>query len=265
MVNVTDPKADEPAATFPLTIRPFSAMAAATRLLINQEDTQQQFRVFDSLDGPQTEKNFQRFAATEIGRKLIRDEVDLATILCDRDGLKRMPKGSLARRYIDFTDEIMVGAMDLIEAERQANVRILNVEPARRRFISSGIQLHDIWHCLTGYGRDALGEACILEFTYGQLRTRGLATFAVLLGFRERVLWPRVPIGKCLKEARQLGKDAEWLVAQDWRDLLPMPFEEVRKKMKIGEPFIYKKYAAVIHAKDKVRIEKLKAPLEEAA
>ncbi len=248
---------NEPTPTFPQTIRPLSALAAATKLLINQEDTQQQFRVFDSLDGPQTEKNFLRFAATEIGQRLIRDQVDLATILCDRDGLKKMPQGSLARRYIDFTDEINVGAMDLIEAERQANVRILNVEPARRRFISSGIQLHDIWHCLTGYGRDALGEACILEFTYGQLKTSGLAMFAVLLGFRERVLWPRVPIGKCLKEARKLGQDAEWLVAQDWRELLPMPYDEVRRKMKISEPAIYRKYAADIHAKDRARIEKL--------
>lgn len=248
---------NEPAPTFPLTIRPFSAMAAATRLLINQEDTQQQFRVFDSLDGPQTERNFLRFAATPTGQKLIREEVDLATILCDRDALKRMPGGSLADRYIKFTDEIMVGAMDLIEAERQANVRILNVEPARRRFISSGIQLHDIWHCIAGYGRDALGEACILEFTYGQLNTRGLAMFAVLLGLRERVLWPRVPIGKCLAEARKLGRDAEWLVAQDWRELLPTPFDDVRKRMKIGEPVIYKKYAAEIHAKDRQRIAKL--------
>jgi ubiquinone biosynthesis protein COQ4 len=245
-----------PAETFPLTIKPFSAMAAATKLLVNQEDTQQQFRVFDSLDGPQTEKNFQRFRETEIGKRLIREEVDLATILCDRDALKRMPEGSLARRYIAFTDEIMVGAMDLIEAERQANVRILNVEPARRRFISSGIQLHDIWHCLTGYGRDALGEACILEFTYGQLQTRGLAMFAVLLGFRERVLWPRVPIGKCLKEAREIGRKAEWLVAQDWRELLPMQFEDVRAKMKIETPAIYHKYAAIIQAKDKARFEK---------
>jgi ubiquinone biosynthesis protein COQ4 len=245
-----------PAETFPLTIRPFSAMAAAAKLLVNQEDTQQQFRVFDSLDGPQTERNFHRFRETEIGKRLVRDEVDLATILCDRDALKRMPAGSLARRYIDFTDEIMVGAMDLIEAERKANVRILNVEPARRRFISSGIQLHDIWHCLTGYGRDALGEACILEFTYGQLQTSGLAMFAVLLGFRERMLWPRIPIGKCLKEARDIGRNAEWLVAQDWRELLPMQFEEVRKLMKIETPVIYHKYAAVIQAKDKARFEK---------
>ncbi|MGE0408186.1 MAG: Coq4 family protein [Amphiplicatus sp.] len=248
---------NEPAPTFPLTIRPFSALLAATKLLANQEDTQQQFRVFDSLDGPQTERNFQRFAATETGRKLIREEVDLAAILCDRDSLKRMPKGSLARRYIDFTDEIMVGAMDLIDAERRANVRILNVEPARRRFVSSGIQLHDIWHCLTGYGRDALGEACILEFTYGQLKTTGLAMFAVLLGFRERVLWPSVPIGKCLKEARRIGRNAEWLVGQDWRELLPTPFEEVREKMKIETPVIYHRYAAKIHAKDKERVAKL--------
>jgi hypothetical protein len=44
-----------------------------------------------------------------------------------------------------------------------------------------------------------------------------------------------------------------------------MPFEEVRAKMKIAEPVIYKKYAAEIHAKDKDRIAKLKTPMQEAA
>ena len=32
---------------------------------------------------------------------------------------------------------------------------------------------HDLFHILTGYGRDALGEQCVLGFTYGQTGNYG--------------------------------------------------------------------------------------------
>ena len=35
--------------------------------------------------------------------------------------------------------------------------------------------VHDIWHVLTGYGTDALGEACVVSFSYGQTRNLGFA------------------------------------------------------------------------------------------
>jgi ubiquinone biosynthesis protein COQ4 len=35
--------------------------------------------------------------------------------------------------------------------------------------------VHDIWHVLTGYRRDALGEACLVAFSYAQTRGLGWA------------------------------------------------------------------------------------------
>src|SRR3546814_16483062 len=39
---------------------------------------------------------------------------------------------------------------------------------------------HDLMHVLTGYGRDALGEQCVLLFTHGQNPSHG----HLLLGYR---------------------------------------------------------------------------------
>ena len=44
--------------------------------------------------------------------------------------------------------------------------------------------LHDLWHVLTGYGRDPLGEVCLLAFTYAQTRLTGLGAIAFLGTFR---------------------------------------------------------------------------------
>ncbi|HPE31797.1 MAG TPA: Coq4 family protein, partial [Parvularculaceae bacterium] len=159
----------EPAGQFPSTIKPFTAMVAMVKFLINKEDTSQVFRVFDAIDGPQTERNFRRFEKLPEGKRIIEREIDLAPILRDRDRLARLPANTLGGAYYTFTQAEGLNADGLVYAEQAANVRTLQVEPARRRFISSGFQLHDIWHVLGGYGRDAVGEACVLAFSYGQL------------------------------------------------------------------------------------------------
>ena len=41
---------------------------------------------------------------------------------------------------------------------------------------------HDLWHVVTGYGRDELGELCLLGFTYAQTKNRGVGLI-VLVGF----------------------------------------------------------------------------------
>src|SRR3546814_5023782 len=42
---------------------------------------------------------------------------------------------------------------------------------------------HDLFHILTGYGRDALGEQCVLGFTYGQTGNYGNAFIAYAGGY----------------------------------------------------------------------------------
>lgn len=227
---------------FPSTVRPWMATIAMVRFLINKEDTSQVFRVFDAIDNPQTERNFRRFEKTPEGRRIIEHKIELAPILADRAFIESLPAGSLGAAYHAFTYGQGLHADGLIFAEQSAKVRTLDVEPARRRFISSGFQLHDVWHVLGGWGRDAVGEACVLSFTYGQLDVIGMEIFARIMAAKEKLYYPGAPIFKMLDEARALGAGAEWLVAQDWKRLLAEDCDEVRRKLKIGAPRLYNKY-----------------------
>lgn len=232
--------------TFPLSIRPLRAMTAGVRLLLNKEDTKQMLVIFDSIDGPQNERNFIRYSNTETGRRMIEDGVDFSDLLLDAEWLRSFEEGTLGHAYRRFTDGENINAGDLAIAEQRAQARMLKVEPNRRRYIASGIALHDVWHVLTGFGRDALGEACVLAFTAEQVKTNGIGLFASALAVREQIMFPRIPVLKCVAEARALARRAAWLPEQDWRDVFTWPLPEARSRLKIGEPVTYNRYAKYV-------------------
>jgi ubiquinone biosynthesis protein COQ4 len=237
---------------FPATVKPFSAAIALLKFLHDKEDTAQVFRIFDYLDGPQSEKNFERFAATEGGRRMMRENADLAPLLSEKTWLRRLPENTLGGQYIRFMDAENIGADGLIDYERKANARSLRLEPGRRVFISTGYQLHDVWHVLVGYGRDLVGEATVLAFTYGQLQIKGINLLCRTLGIKETLLNLGVPVWSILDEGERLGREAEWLLPQDWRKLLETPLAEVRRQLNVGTPSLYLKHAAHLQ-KDDVR------------
>ena len=87
------------------------------------------------------------------------------------------------------------------------------------------------------YGRDLIGEASLLAFTYAQTRNRGI-------GFIVAVAYWRA--GGDLRSARAVmrrawwrGRPAAWLPGQDWERLLARPLAEVRRELRLGEAATY--------------------------
>ena len=95
--------------------------------------------------------------------------------------------------------------------------------------------MHDLWHVLTGYNRDLVGEASLLSFTYAQLGNRGIG-FIVLVAYLKaggrEVPWARPMI----RAAYRRGKAAAWLPGQAWETLLDKPLDEVRRELGVGAP-----------------------------
>lgn len=242
---------------FPASVKPVSAAIALARFLHDKEDTAQVFRIFDYLDGPQSEKNFQRFAATEGGQRMMRENADLAPLLAKKEWLRALPAETLGGQYIRFMDAENIGAEGLIEYERKANARSLQLEPGRRIFISTGYQLHDVWHVLVGYGRDLVGEASVLAFTYGQLHIKGINLLCRTLGVKETLLNPGVPVWSILNEAEKIGREADWLLPQDWKKLLETPLDEVRANLNVAAPTLYDKHKDHLQKDDLRRRQKM--------
>ena len=157
--------------------------------------------------------------------------------LCNQPLLAALPPESLGRRYLDFIKAEDLSADGLVEAsEEQADALDANSDLAL--FATRQRDMHDLWHVLTEYGRDELGEACLLGFTYAQNKNRGVGFIALVGCFK---LYKR----HGFKAARSIfrgyldGRRAAWLPQQDWEALLHEPITSVRRELNISRPTLY--------------------------
>ncbi|HMP63351.1 MAG TPA: Coq4 family protein [Phenylobacterium sp.] len=97
--------------------------------------------------------------------------------------------------------------------------------------------VHDIWHVLTGYHRDGLGEACLVAFSYAQ--TRGLGWALIALGAANRSRGARHPYRKAIWQGYQRGRQAAWLLAEDYETLMAEPLEQARRRLRLTPPTVY--------------------------
>lgn len=220
-------------------IEPLKAWRAVKALIADKEDTGQVFKVIDALSGNADERMYKRFMATETGRRIVEEKRDLITLLNDRERLKALPEGTLGRTYYEFMAAENLTADGLVEASNEAPRRYMRGE-SERIFGDRMRDSHDLWHVTTGYGRDGLGELAQLALYYAQTRNRGIG-FIVLMGaYTASKEAPKVGIWKAVREGYRLGKQASWLPAADWENLLDKPLGEVRATLGMGVPSVYR-------------------------
>lgn len=222
-------------------IRPLKALGHMRRLLANKEDTEQVFHIIEALNGDSLRRNFGRFLDRPDGRARFAERRQLAALLDDHASLGELPQGSVGRTYIDFMKREGLTAAGLVaESEKLLNGREkfdddLTWYGERQR------DTHDMFHILSGYGRDGLGEAALLAFTYGQNPGRGIL-FISNVGFWKmcRELPRTIDLKAVYAEAREHGKLAAKIADQDILALLSEPLEEVRARLNIKPPLAYR-------------------------
>lgn len=211
----------------------------ALRALINDsERTDQVFEIIDALSGNSWERAYERFCAHPEGRRILIERPSLLDTLSDREALRAMPAGSFGRAYSEFMDAGQLTADGLIEADNMAAQKSNHQEPLdddQELFATRTRDMHDLWHVLTGYGRDEAGEAANLAFTFAQLPNPGFA-FIVLAG---AVIGPKdlaFTWQRYLYRAWQRGRQASFLPVARYEELLPLPLDDVRRLLQVQLP-----------------------------
>jgi ubiquinone biosynthesis protein COQ4 len=210
------------------------AWKALKVLIADAERTDQVFEIIDALSGQSFDRAFVAFAAHPDGKRLLRERPSLLATLSDREALSALPPGSFGRAYADFMQAGNLTADGLVEAdleaERNRKEPPVEVDPDLRYFGERNRDMHDLWHVLTGYGRDEAGEAANLAFTQAQIPSTGIALIVVaaaVLGPKDLTLsWPRY-----LYAAWRRGKQTSLLSAAPYEELLPLPLDEVRRRL----------------------------------
>lgn len=212
------------------------AFRALQRLLRDKDATEEVFEIMRALNGDSTRAGYRRLLTTLEGGRLAYRREELAEKLSDRAWLATLPPGSLGAVYRDFTDaggvtpEGLVAVSNHVMAEAEHPVAWYG-----RRIRDS----HDLWHVVTGYGLDSLGEACLVAFSYPQTKSLGWAFIAVGAAFKSRQAPSRQPYVAAIREGYRRGRAARWLPAQDWLALLPLPIEDVRARLGLTPAPIY--------------------------
>ncbi len=169
-------------------------------------------------------------------------EQRLIDILDDHDALKKLPAGTVGRAYVEFMEREGLSAAGL-EAE------YAKFEGNGKRF-HDGIDrygdrlrdTHDLLHILTGYGRDALGEQCVLAFTYAQNRNLGVGFIAYAGAIElKRHAAPKASVMTAVREGHRMGNAAKNIVQEDIIALLKEPLADARTRLGMFEPVTYRK------------------------
>lgn len=220
-------------------IRPLAALRAMRRLLKDKEDTSQVFIITSSLRGKSALRGAGRMRGTQAGRTALAEKHSLLPVLCDRAALSRLPAGSFGRAYHDFVTKENISAEGLVEASRvQAKFPAPTAD--EQLFRERVRDMHDLWHILTGYGRDPVGETCLVAFSYAQTRSPGLAVIALLGLFKIYRALPGAPVRAALFEAFRHGRAAAWLPGEDFEAAMHEPLEALRTRLGIAPPKRYR-------------------------
>jgi ubiquinone biosynthesis protein COQ4 len=224
-------------------LHPIAALRAVRKLMRNGEDTQQVFLLIEALRGKTTLRQFARFRRTETGRAVLGENRGLLDRLSDRDGLAVLTAGSLGRAYCDFMAAENLSAEGLVEMSR---IPRPPVSDDVTLFRERNREMHDLLHVVTGYGRDPLGEACLVAFSYAQTGLKGFAVIAIYAARKIARSRPDQPVRRAVFEGYRHGRSAGWLPGADWEALLAEPVETIRARFAIKPPTCYRTILAAL-------------------
>jgi len=222
-----------------LRLQPLRALRAFNRLIHDKEDTAQVFEIMKALTGRSVARGYQRLLrSAEGGRQAFLAE-ELVDRLKDRAWLAGFGPGTVGAAYRAFMGERGFEPDGLVEIERRV-VPWIDAEHPIAWFSRRLRDVHDIWHVLAGYETDALGEACVVSFSYAQTRQLGFAFIGIGAAGEIRRENPAIPARRAVLEAWRNGRRAAWLPALDYEALFAEPLEAARARLNIRPPLVYR-------------------------
>ena len=224
-------------------IRPFKALRHFRNLVADKEDTAQVFYTIEALNGKSLLRGFENFASTEMGKMRIAERRILPPLLDDHAAISKLPAGTVGAAYLEFMQREGLSAAGLVaefdrftEGAEDSAVfdDVLQWYGHRLR------DTHDLMHVLTGYGRDALGEVCVLAFSHGQAPGPGVIFVSYMGGREIKKIAPRgAPVMAAMREGKRNGKLAQRVILEDILDLLAEPLDAARERLGILPPTKY--------------------------
>ena len=212
------------------------ALRALRRLLNDKEDTGQVFEIMRALNGTSVRDGYLKLLTTPQGGRIAYERSELADKLMDDAWLDAFAPGTVGAAYRDFIRTEQLSAEGLAQISREG-AQGVDLQHPYAWFGRRTRDVHDLWHILSGYHRDALGEACLVAFSFAQ--TKGLGWALIGLGAALRSRGGDQPYGRAIWQGYARGKAAAWLLGEDYERLLHEPLEAARQRLNITPATLY--------------------------
>lgn len=234
------PVSDRP---YDYSIRPMAALRALKKLIANKEDTEQVFLIMQALSGRSTPRGYARLLDSAEGGRQAYLRQEFSDRLMDQAWVASFAPGTVGAAYREFIAPRGLTAYGLAEESRKVNGSIEVAHPVAwygRRMRD----VHDIWHVLTGYSTDALGEACVVAFSYAQTKSFGFGFIALGGAYQLSRSKSGLPYAKAVWQAWRNGLKAKWLPELDYERLFAEPLDQARARLNIVRPTVYESIPA---------------------
>jgi ubiquinone biosynthesis protein COQ4 len=228
--------------TFSMKLSPFRAIKALYSLAMLVRDPDRLNQVFEMADALGTPE-----AMTPIVDRVARDP-RIARAIAERhriprinlDELKKLPEGTLGRTFAEhmFANKLDPSALpDLPSSDRRSRSSTRRIGEADRImfFRAHLYETHDIWHVITGFRTDLVGELGLQSFYLSQI-PGPLPSLLVAVGFLRSGIYDQEltnPFMEALIRGWRLGKKAQPLFGVHWDEMWEQPIEDVRRKLGI--------------------------------
>ena len=228
-------------------IRPLKVLHHFGKLVENKEDTEQVFHIIEATKGRRSLALARGFVCSPEGQRFLAESVDLPTMLDEHERWADCAPDSVAAHYLGFMNREGLSAAGLVaESDRWAPPESLPRDQTQW-YYDRLRDTHDLFHVLTDYGRDALGEVSLLGFSYEQNLNGGIL-FIAYAGARQikKFSGTKAPIFAAIKEGRRLGRVAARIAHQDIAALMHEDINEARARLNIGTPEIYRQCLTIL-------------------
>jgi ubiquinone biosynthesis protein COQ4 len=221
-------------------MRPLKAWRHFRKLVANKEDTEQVFHITEALKTRRTHEQAWAFIASPEGQRFLAAETDIPGMLDDHARWADCGPNTVAATYIAFMRREGLSAAGLVAESEKFMPREKRLGDLTEWYFERLRDTHDLFHVLTGYSRDALGEASLLGFSYEQNHNRGIWFIAYAAAFQiKKQTRTSAPIYASINEGRRLGRAAKKLSHMDVEAVMRMDIGEARAMLNVGRPETY--------------------------
>lgn len=198
----------------------------------NPSDTRRILALAKALNGPALKRSYTKLLTSKEGGSIAFNMPEFVDL---HEKLPNCPSGSVGRALFDGQQYSLAYLIRASRIGKTKDAWINTKHPyiwMARRYRDS----HDIFHILTGYKMDLLGEICLGAFTYAQ--TGAYQWGAIFFMGICKFAFSPMKIA-AIFEAYIRGKTCDWLLAEDYEKMIYENLNDCIKRLNIAKANIY--------------------------